>query len=182
MKSYSVPWINIIVIGVFLYVLGHETINSIIDPTYHIGGVRYVPRAVCWYFTFYGLYKFFTTAYKISFLEEGSIKLYSILRKTIIDADEIIKINSYIMFVDIVTAKGTYAVSSLMDGTANIKNVLLPLMKDKSEQEGNAAIEPSKVMDRNKILKICFIIILVVFAVFVELHQIKLFLNNLKKP
>jgi hypothetical protein len=174
MKSYSVPWINIIVIVLFLYVLCDTTIKSIFDPTYHI---RRIPRAVFWYFTVYYFYKCLTTAYKISLFEDGSIKLCSILRSTSIDTTEIIKINSYIMFVDIVTKRGNFSVSSLMEGVSNIKKVLLPLVKDKPEKEEPNEIDVKKVIDGKKVLKICFIIILIVFAVYIEWQQVMLLIN-----
>jgi hypothetical protein len=174
MKSYSVHWINIVVIGVGLLILSDITFQEIIDPTYHVVSSRYMPRALMWYITAYGVYKFLTSAYKISFFGDGTIRLYSILRKTNINTNEIIKIKSYIMFVDIVTARGTYAVSSLMDGISNIKNVLVPIANDTSKKEDDSGIWASGEIDRNKIIKICFYIILIIIAVFVEWQQIRL--------
>lgn len=179
MKSYSIHWINIVVIVVALYFLSDITINIIADPNYY---VRRVPRALIPCFTVYLFYKCLTTAYKVSFLEDGAIILYSVLRNIKINAGKITGINSYIMFSDVVTDKGTYSVSSLMEGTANIKIVLLPLIKNKPEQAGIIGIGPRTLMDRNKILKFYLIIILVVFAVYIEWQQVEIFLNHLKNP
>lgn len=182
MKSYSIPWINIVVIVVFLYFLGDVTINSFLDPNYLLVGAKRIPRAIIWYITVYLCFKFLTTAYKISFLENGSIELRSILRSTSIEPNEIKKINSYVMFVDIVTEKGNYSVSSLMVGVSNIKEVLLPLVKDNPAQEASNERGAIKVIDRNKVFKIIFIIVLVAFAIYIEWQQLIIFLNKLKSP
>jgi len=148
MKSYSVHWINIVIIGVGLFILSDITVQQIIDPTYHTGGIRYFPRALIWYLTAYCLYKFLTTAYRISFLEDGSIKLYSLIRRTCINTAEIIMIRSKMMFVEIVTRRGRFYVSTLMEGISNIKPVLFSLVKDTTEAGETAHIELRQIMDR----------------------------------
>jgi hypothetical protein len=174
MKSYSVHWINIVVIGVGLFILSTVTVQQIIDPAYPTGGIRYYPSALTWYLTAYCLYKFLTTAYRISFFEDGSIKLDSLIRRTRINTREIIIIRSNMMLVEIVTRRGSFYVSTLMDGTSNIKQVLLSLVKDTTETGEAAHIEPIQIMDRYRIFKICFAIILIVIAVLVELQQVRL--------
>jgi hypothetical protein len=174
MKSYSVHWINIVVIGVGLFILSDITVQQIIHPTYPTGGIRYYPRALIWYLTAYCLYKFLTTAYRISFLDDGSIKLDSLIRRTRINTTEIIIIRSNIMLVEIVTRRGSFYVSTLMQGISNIKQLLFSLVKDTTETGETAHIEPRQMMDRYRILKICFVIILIVIAVLVELQQVQL--------
>jgi hypothetical protein len=153
MKSYKMHWINITVIAVFLFGSCHSSINRIINLNNNPFWSWRLPHVVVWCYTLYLLYKVFTTAYKISFLEDGSIKLNSLSRRTTIHPGEILKINSYIMFVDIVTQKGSYSVSSIMEGTDNIKNVLIPLVKDSAAQNVPTGPEPEHARDNNRLQK-----------------------------
>jgi len=176
MKNFSVHKVCIAVIGAFLVILGINTIHEIIDPTYHVASTRYVPRALFWYVVAYCWYKFLTIAYRIDLIDDKSIKTTSFTSRKLIDSRDIVSIHEHVMFIDVITNKGTVSVSTFMDGISDIKQILKSVATKSisdSSKEGAPDVEVSFVQKRNrKILKTFAVIVLIVLAVLVEWQQI----------
>lgn len=128
------------------------------NPTYRIVMVRYIPRAVIWYFCFYLWYKFLLTAYKIEIDDNIKIKTISLFKEMEIKKNEIESIEEGILSVNVIYAKGKVSICTLIDGIGNIKNTLLSL----------APVERKRLAEKITATKILLIIILTAFAIYVE--------------
>ena len=172
MKKYSVHFICILLILVFLYFLTTESVKMALDPTYRPIG-RYIPRALVWYFCIFLWFSCLTIAFKIEIAENGSIKTISILKKEIIFPDNIISIKDSFLSYTVVHTLGKTKVSNLIDGVKNIKTSLLGLTSCTIDQKTDS-IERAKREDigfGKMFIKIAIALFLIGFALYIELDH-----------
>ncbi len=178
MKTYKVHKVCIVVLGIVLFVLGYNSIREFLDPRYHVISRWYFPRALFWYIVAYCWYKFLTIAYKVELAEDGTITAISITKKRCINVLDIISIKDSTLFVDIISTKEIISVSTLMDGVSNISQVLQSLVPKESVETRfgtNYSPEPVPSKPTHKLFRIIIVIILIVYAIYVEWQQIILF-------
>lgn len=169
MKKYSVHMIYPVAFGVFLIIGADTSIHEFLDPTYHVISRRYMPRAFMWYIFAYGWFKYFTTVYKVEVEEDGVLRLKSIIKTQIIKFSDVIAINEGRIFVNIVHANGTTSITKLIDGVSNIRTVIEGACQPYLKAE-KPHISPAIM-----VLKTIFILLLVAYAVYVEVEQVRLY-------
>lgn len=171
MKTYSIHFIYPVALGVFLIIGSNTSIQEFLDPTYHVISRWYVPRALMWYFFAYGWFRFFTSVYKVEVDENGAFRLRSILKTQIITFSDVIAVDEGRIFVNIFHKNGKTSVTKLIDGISNISTVLQGTCQPYLKAE-KPHITPAKM-----ILKITFILLLVAYAVYVEIEQVRLYMR-----
>jgi len=169
MKKYSIHMIYPVVFGVFLIIGADTSIHEFLDPKYHVISRWYMPRALMWYIFVYGWFKYFTTVYKVAIGEDGVLRLKSIIKTQIINLRDVIAIDEGRIFVNIVHANGTTSITKLIDGVSNISTVIEGACQPYLKAE-KPHIPPAKMA-----LKIIFILLLVAYAVYVEVEQVRLY-------
>lgn len=173
MKKYSVHFIYILLILVFLYFLTTESVKMALDPTYRPIG-RYIPRALTWYFCIFLWYSCLIIAFKVEINENRSIKTFSILKNDIISPDNIISIKDSFLSYTVVHTRGKTKVSNLIDGVKDIKSSLLGLASSTMDQKTNLVgrAKNEDVGFGKMFLKIALVLFLIGFALYVELDHL----------
>ena len=169
MKKYSIHFIYPVVLGIFLIIGANTSIQEFLDPTYHVISRRYMPRALIWYFFAYGWFKYFTSVYKVEVDEDGFFRLKSIIKTKIIKFSDVIAIDEGRIFVNIIHKNGKTSITKLIDGISNVSTVF----QGACQQYLKA--EKPQISQTKRILKIIFILLLVAYAVYVEVEQVRFY-------
>ena len=173
MKRYSVHYIYIGIILLFLGFLTIETLKTALDPAYDPPG-RYIPRALVWYFCVFLWWACLVISFRVEISEDNSVKTFSILKRDTITPESILSIKENILSYTVIHTQGITRISNLIDGITNVKSALSWLYSSTMEQK-TKPLEKSKLEmnDFGKMLfKIGLILFLIGFALFVELDHL----------
>lgn len=171
MKTYSVHKIYIYIFGIALLFFGYSTVREIIDPRYQMPNM-FVPRAVFWYVVIYFWYEFLTVAYKVEFLGDELIRTTSLLKKTLINMNNIRAIKDMRTHVTVIHDNATTRISALIDGVGNIKDLLVAAPAKTAEERAEEG--KKKLITTRRLVTILVGLILIAIAVYIEIQQIEL--------